>query len=317
MSESVLAKKLSNRSVGRSPLPDLEIIGETFGRILEDHLRPLLKTIVGAFIMDCEITKLAEVVDAIPVPAMLGVIESDSSDRMALVNLSADLVYHIVDMRMGGDPTVSPMVTTRSFTAIDVQLCMDVFDRVLRAFELAVEENVGVPLKTNLKVTGHKQDINTVRIAPKTADVVLLTVSLDIGEAARSGEFSLIVPLSILDMLKAATMQADMTEHIDDNDLWLQQMRMSATNAEIPLHAILHTLKLPLASVREIKVGNVLPIPRAALQNITMVQAIGSTRESELATGKLGAFDNQKVVKLKEDPRPELRGSLTKIVKSG
>ncbi|MEO0913284.1 MAG: hypothetical protein AAFY59_09895, partial [Pseudomonadota bacterium] len=182
-----------------------------------------------------------------PVPAMLGVIESPSTDRMALVNVSADLVYHVVDMRMGGDPTVSPMTTTRSFTSIDVQLCMDLFAAVLRSFEQAVEESVGVPLDMNFKVTGHKQDINTVRIAPKTADVVLLSVSLDIGEAARSGEFALIVPLSIMDLLRAATMKVDVTEHISANDLWLKQMRQSVSSAEIPLHAILHTAQMPVA----------------------------------------------------------------------
>ncbi len=316
MSESVLAKKLSNRSVGRSPLPDLDLIGENFGRILEDNLRPLLKTIVGAFIMDCEITKLADVVDSIPVPAMLGVIESESSDRMALANLSADLVYHIVDMRMGGDATVSPMTTTRSFTAIDVQLCMDVFGVILRSFEQSVEESVGVPLDTNFRVTGHKQDINTVRIAPKTADVVLLSVSLDIGEAARSGDFALIVPLSILDLLRAATLKVDVTEHLSANDLWLQQMRQSASSAEVKLHAVLHTAKMPLADAQAIEIGQIIPIPREALANISLVQGLGTKMMSDVGVGKLGAFNNQKVIKLTEEPRPELRTTVGRIIQS-
>lgn len=314
MSTTVLAKKLENRSVGRSPLPDLEMIGENFGRILEEHLRPLLKTIVGALIMDCAITKLADVVDAIPVPAMLGVIESEGSDRMALVNLSADLVYHIVDMRMGGDPTVSPTPTTRSFTGIDTQLCMDIFDAVLRAFEKAVEESVGVPLDTTFFVAGHKQDINTVRIAPKSADVVLLSVSLDIGEAARSGDFDLIVPLSILDILRAATLKVDATDYLNSNDLWLAQMRTAASEATIPLHAVLHREAMSLSDVRNLERGDLLRLPADALTNVAMVQSIGTKHECELVKGRLGTYDGNKVIKLTEDGRRELGTSLGKVL---
>ena len=58
--------------------------------------------------------------------SLLGVIETDATDRLALINLNSDLVFHVVDMRMGGDAGTSPTVTTRSFSAIDAQLCMDV-----------------------------------------------------------------------------------------------------------------------------------------------------------------------------------------------
>ncbi len=315
MSDSVLAKKLENRSVGRSPLPDLDLVGENFGRILEENLRPLLKTIVGALIMDCTITKLADVVDSIPVPAMLGVIESDASDRMALVNMSADLVYHIVDMRMGGDPTVSPMTTTRSFTGIDTQLCMDMFQAVLNSFETAVEESVGVPLSTKFRVSGHKQDINTVRIAPKSADVVLLSVSLDIGEAARSGDFDLIVPLSILDILRAETLKVDATEFLNANDLWLDQMRAAAATAPIPLHAILHREALSLSHVKNLEPGQMIPIPRDAIANVAVVQSLGTPLMCELAHGRLGAFEGDKVIKLNEDPRTDMRSSIDRAIK--
>lgn len=314
MPQAVLAKKLRNRSVGRSPLPDLELIGENFGRILEDHFRPLLKTIVGALILECTITKLSEVQDAIPVPAMLGVIESDSSSRLALINLSADLVYHIVDMRMGGDATVAPITTTRSFTGIDVQLCMDVFVAVLTSFSRAVEESLGVPIDTHFRVAGHKQDINTVRIAPKTADVLLLSVSLDIGEAARSGDFDLIVPLSILDIFRASTLRAEVSEQASPNDLWQKQMRASAAGATVPLHAILHREQIRLADVQSLAVGRILRMPRDALSRVDLVQGLGTAREAVVATGRLGAYEGNKVVKLGEDLPEEMSRSLRRTL---
>ena len=220
-------------------------------------------------------------------------------------------------MRMGGDPATSPITTTRSFTGIDTQLCMDFFDAILRAFEHAVEESVGAPLDTKLEVTGHKQDINTVRIAPKSADVVLLSVSLDIGEAARSGDFDLILPLSILDILRAETLKVDATENLAANDLWLEQMRNSASSAAIPLHAILHQVAMPLKDVKNLEVGQMIRVPRDALADVALIQSIGTEHMSTLAAGRLGAYDENKVVKLTEDPRPELKSVVGRVIQKG
>lgn len=311
-SDNVLGRMLTSRRVGRSPLPDLDLIGETFGRKLEDKLRPILKTTVGALIMDCEVTKLSDVLDRIPVPSMLGVIETDSTDRMALVNLGADLVYHIVDMRMGGDTTQAPAPTTRSFTSIDAELCLDIFDGVLASFQLAVEEGLGVPLHTKFSVLGHKQDINTVRIAPKSADVVLMNVSLDIGEAARSGDFDFIVPLSILDVLRAEILRNDGVHEVAANDLWFAEMRRCASEAPVPLHGVLHRLSLPLSQVKELEVGQFLDIPQVALSQVEMVQALGRKEEATLATARLGRFENERVVRIIDPPDVSIRDNLTR-----
>lgn len=310
--QDVLMRKIGSRRVGRSPLPDLDLIGENFGRILEDNLRPILKTMVGALILDCEITKLAEVLDRIPVPSMLGVIETDSTDRMALVNLGSDLVYHTVDVRMGGDAATAPQPTTRSFTAIDAQLCMDMFLAIINSFKQAIEESLGVPLKTDFRIAGHKQDINTVRIAPKSADVMLISASLDIGEAARSGDFDLIMPLSILDVVRAAVIQTDADEIISPNDLWRAQMVRCAASAEVQVHGILYRAKLPLSEVENLEVGQVLSLPRAAMGNVDVVQALGTDLEGTLATGRLGKAEESKVIKI-TDPLPErLRTALAR-----
>jgi|GEM_PF-1966554 len=311
---AVLDRKLSSRRVGRSPLPDLDLIGENYGRVLEDLLRPILKTMVGALILDCEITKLSDVLERIPVPSMLGVIESDSTDRLALVNLSSDLVYHIVDMRMGGDASTSPPVTTRSFSAIDAQLCMDVFQVVLDSFSKAVQESLGVPLDVGFRVIGHKQDINTVRVAPNSADVLLLSASLDIGEAARSGDFELIVPLSILDVLRASILESEVIDHSAPNDLWLLQMRRCAAEAKVPLHGVLHRMRLPLSDLKSLEVGQFLEIPRNALTQVALTQSIGTEYEASLAIGRLGSMEGEKVVKLVEPPHKDVQDRLTRLL---
>lgn len=306
----VLEHKLSHQRVGRSPLPDIELIGENFGRILEDNLRKLLKTNVGALILDCEVTKLASVVDQIPVPAMLGVVELAGSDHRALINVTSDLVFHIVDMRMGGDSAQAVMPTTRSFTGIDTALCMGFFEVVLGSLLAGIEESVGAPVGKSLRVVQCKQDISTVRIASKSADVMQMLVSLDIGAAARSGDFELILPLSVLDVFRAATKQSDLAFPENTQDHWLQRMRDSVGEAGLPVSAILQTRRMSLADVKMLQVGQVLPIPADAVGAVELVVAQGTPHQATLAPARLGVFQGNKVVKLTEAAAPDITSYL-------
>ena len=312
--EPILNRMVGSRRVGRSPLPDLELIGENFGRLLEDELRVIIKTIVGALILDCTITKLADVLDNIPVPSMLGLIRAQDTDRMGLINLNSDLVYHIVDMRMGGDAGQAPVPTTRSFTSIDAQLCLDVFEGILEAFQKSLVESLGMPVQSGLELFGHKQDINTVRIASKSADVLLITVSLDIGEAARSGDFELILPLSILDVVRASMLKTDVAETLSPDDLWYTQLSRFAVAAPVPLHAILHRVHMPLADIKALVEGDVLVIPGGALEEIELVQSLGTPHQGTLSRGRLGQYDGMKLVKLSEPCPPTLEANLRAVL---
>ncbi len=313
--ENVLERKLSNQAVGRSPLQEIDLIGENFGRVLEDGLRPLLKTNAGALILDCDITKLADVSENIPVPAMLGLVEIENSESMALINVSTDLVYHIVDMRMGGDPTNAPIPTTRSFTGIDVSLCMDFFQIVLDSFSKAIFESLGVPLSEKLSVAGHKQDITTVRIAAKTADVLQLTVSLDIGEAARSGDFDFIIPLAILDVFKASTQKAADTLEFIPRDLWYEQMTQSAASAQMIVHAILDKPKMSLSKVEALEVGQVIELSSDGSNSVDLMINLGQAEEFELGKARLGAFEGNKVIKMDGAPDTSLLTYLNRNLK--
>ncbi|MEL6678891.1 MAG: hypothetical protein AAFQ51_09305, partial [Pseudomonadota bacterium] len=203
MTESVLTKKLSARRVGRSPIPQLPEIAADFAGKVEELLRKFLKTTTGAMVLGSEVRKLSRVMEDIPVPAMLGVIDVEGVEHQALLNINSDLVYHIVDLRMGGDPANAPAPTARSFTAIDCALCEGFVEQVMRAFTVAMENALGAPVAHSLRLSHIEQNVTQVRLASSNADVLVITLNLDIGEAARMGDCELVIPLSVLDTFRA------------------------------------------------------------------------------------------------------------------
>ncbi|MBB5515253.1 flagellar motor switch protein FliM [Rubricella aquisinus] len=310
MQSDVLKKKISVRRVGRSPIPHLDDITNHLTAKLEDRLRRLLKATTGAIIMACEVRKLSRVLEDIPVPAMLGIVAVEGVDNYALININSDLVYHVVDLRMGGDPASAPPPTARSFTAIDCALCEGFTSTVIDCMMEAMRSGMGAPLPDAMSLARIEQNITQVRLAPGNADVLVIEVNLDIGEAARSGDFQIVLPLSVLDVLRAEAARAPASnEMLTSLTFWRKHMTRAAAEARIEVSGIVHTQRMTVQELEALTPGDVILMPETALKNIDIRLGRLSDR-IDCTTAKLGAFEGRKMLKLTEDPPPDLRSYL-------
>lgn len=313
MAGSVIARKVSSARVSRPPIPKVEDIGEDFAKLLDERLRRLLKTITSSIILGCEVRKLPRVLEMIPVPAMLGVVDVRNSPALALVNISNDLIFHIVDLRAGGDSELSPVPTARAITALDCALCRDFVDVLLSAFTAAVAMNLRAPGLDWMRLRQFEQHVSMARIAPENADVLVLNVSLDIGAAARSGSFDLVIPLSVLDGFRAASRrEAQRPEGPDLADLWSARMVEAAREAPVRLDAVLHRMRIDLGTVGAWRPGTVLTLPAGAGGRIELVMA--GRPGQKLATARLGTLEGRRAVKIVEAPDPALARRLARLL---
>lgn len=310
--ENVLAKKIGTGGTSRSPIADTERLGDLFVRMCETALRPVLQSTISGMVMETEVTKMASVAEGIPVPALLGVLSFPGAANSALINMSADLVYHIIDLRLGGDSGVCPVPTTRSFTAIDYVLCKPALLGMAHCFEDAVETVADGPLQDRFELTDIKQNITSVTIAPDNADVLVISASLDIGTAARGGDFDLIVPLSVLDVVRSAVDQRTSADKVAANDIWRVRMHKAVQEAEVALTAVLHRGSYKASFINNLEVGQVIPISGNATQTVSLVMKPGTMQETEFAVSRLGAFEGRKVLKLADDPNHTMVNYLRK-----
>ena len=312
-SQNVLARKISGARVGRAPIPRIEEIGEHFAMIVDEKLRPLLRTIVGAIVIDCEVRKLSRVLEDIQVPAMIAVLNVKGSKNQALINVSTDLIFHIVDLRMGGDPAQAPMPTMRSITQVDCALCSDFINAVLAAFDASMRLNLGTALNSTMKLNHFEQHVTMVRIAPEHSDVLVLRLSLDVGEAARSGNFDLVLPLSVLDAYQAGIDPNSVAaEEEQQTDIWTARMSQAARQAPARLRAIMHRADMSVADLAALQPGALIPLPAGSRGRIEL-SFEGGDSDRPFAIGRLGAFEGRKAVKLIESPDPELLDSIRRL----
>ncbi len=296
---SVLAKKLRQGGVARSPLPDSDVIGETFARRVEDALRPLVKTTIAAEVAPPRVMRLSDASGGIAAPALIGVIEVEDADTPGLAAIDGALAYHLIDLTLGGDPVASPTPVARNLTPIDMALGRLWLDAVLGAFSTAIGAGLGKPPTSGLRIREQRQSAAQLRLAPEYIDVLVVRLTLTLAEAGRRGGCDLILPLSALDVIRAS-IEARTTRSVRErpNDLWRTLMRRAAAAAPTPVDAVLHRQSMSLAALRDLRVGQVLEIPRQAAETIQLTIPQPGGRTAAIATGRLGGFQDRKVVKL-------------------
>lgn len=301
-SANILSRKLSRGGVARSPLADTELLGETFARGVEDRIRPMVKTMIGGGVQHPRVARLGDAVAAIETPAVLALVAIEDADTPGLIAMGSDLAYHLVDLTLGGDPAQAPAPVARPFTAIDLALCRLHLDAVLSAFGQALGASFGRPLPKALTIRDLRQNLTQLRLAPNYIDVMVLGMELALGEGGRRGGFSLILPLSALDVIRASVQVREEAPKDRPNDLWKTLMRRAAASAPVRVDAVLHRTRLSVATLQTLKIGQVIEIPRTAVEEIELTLQQPGGRTALLARGRLGAYHDAKVVKLATPP---------------
>lgn len=302
----ILAEKLRRGAAARWPLPETDQLISCFARGTEDRIRPLVRCPVTVAPCAARVVKLAEVVSGINAPAIIGIVGIGDSDAPALLCADTALACQMIDLSLGGAPTDTSETSARSFSGIDMLVCRLYLEATLEAFIEAA--GVGPPLPRSFVLLKLLQNLAESRLGSEHSDVLVIDLAITLGAADRGGHLRLNLPLSALDIIRAANAAPPRHPARDrSGDLWKRPMSRAASSAPVRIDAVLHRATLTLAALRELRVGQVLEIPRQAPDAVALTMAQPGGRGTLLATGRLGAFEHSKVIKLATTPDPHLR----------
>lgn len=310
---SILAKKLASARALSAPLPQLNDVMSIFTKNLEKRARVFVGSVVETLILDAEIKKFSDVLDGISMPAMIGLVAMDDVDRSCLVNLDLDLTYHVVDLKMGGLSTELPEFGARRPTSIDCSICRDLANIALDSFVEAISDMFRVPKLVELSCTEFEHMPMTANIVPDQTDVLFVRISMDIGEAARSGNLDLVIPLAALDGIQARLQRAFSVNSGAQGDAWAEHMLDVVLDTEVQLTPQLFSSEFNVGELSRMQVGQVLPLNPNAHNNIEL-RLQSPTAKITLARARLGSWKGRKALKLLDDPSPEFLEPLREVV---
>ena len=307
---AVLRKKIEQARVSVTSYPKLSILAATHARETASRVRALFNTVADVRTEASAVIRAGRYLKGLPTPSVLGVLEVDGVPNSAAFHMDAELVSHVIDLSLGGDPGVDSSYPERSPTAIDLAMCRRFADSVLLAFDTAVRtvcrgRSIGAMRCLRFETTPQMANI-----APERSEVMIINQRVEMGESSRNGFFELVLPLSAVDPIKGELMQHYGSPSSLNSDLWDRHLRDSLMRSTLDLDAVVETQRLPLAQVSGWKVGDVVRLGAFVMDDLQLVIETEDGRRS-FATGRLGAKGRQKALKLTGDPPIDLIDQLS------
>jgi flagellar motor switch protein FliM len=252
-------------------------------RVVDDLLGLELKVLSVQESQGRAETELAEFDEA-----SLLLLMRDGKDRCGICALESGFLAAVIEMHMTGAVGAAPPSPRRP-TPTDAAIVSGLVDAICAAFDAAMAEAPSSSHFTGLRYGGFLADRRAAVMALPEGVVHRVRVTAELGNRARQGHFALVMP-------PLASHEGD--DLISSGRSVGEDLLLAAMEGQVSLDAVLHRFRLPLALVRNMQAGDVLPIPAAALLSVS-VEAVGGHR---VARARLGQIDGRKALRLNLDP---------------
>lgn len=302
---AVLRRKIEQARVAISSYPKLNVLAATHARETAARIRALFNTMADVKTEASAVIRAGRYLRGLPTPSLLGVLEVDGVPNSAAFHMDAELVSHVIDLSLGGDPAIDSSYPDRTPTAIDMAVCGRFADTVLGAFGAAVAVVCRGKSLGAIRCARFETTPQMANIAPERSEVLIINQRVELGESTRNGFFELVLPLSVVDPIKVDLMQHFGSPSPLNSDLWDRHLRRSVMRSTLPLDAVIEIQKVPLARLAGMKPGDVLPLGMSSLDHIELAIDTAKGRRT-LALCRLGAKGAFKAVKLLDDPPADL-----------
>ncbi len=172
----------------------------------------------------------------------------------------------------------------RKPTRTDAAMIAPLVDDTLTRFEALLEENGGSDLPAGFRFGVMFENVRMLSLALKATDFHVIRFSADLN-GVREGEAVILLPV-FDDIAEAMTREDSQSA---GGALGAQVMQVPAE-----LDAVLFRMRMPFSKLNELAVGDVLPIPREALDETQLVVS----GQNRIALSKLGQMNGLRAVRL-------------------
>lgn len=232
-------------------LPMLDIIGERLGDSLSIALPELTGVICEASLSQLDYVPMAQVLDALPAPAMLAVCSSPSFDGEILLAMDSTLLLTAMELMLGGAPREDSARTPERFTAIE----RGFGQRLARLIMNELQRDFGLVGDIELELERVETDPDSAAVTQPANLCVRLHFA--IGLAGRTGALEIILPYDALEPVRPKLGKIHFGEPSDEGSPWRDQLSSQIERATVELEAVLAEVQLSIQDIMKWKSGDV------------------------------------------------------------
>lgn len=305
ISNAILRRKIEQSRVSVSSFPKLNVLAAAHARETAARVRSLFNTLADVKTEASAVIRCGRYLRGLPTPSVLGILEVDGVSNAAAFHMDAELVSHVVDLSLGGDPAIDSAYPDRMPTSIDLAMCGRFADSILEAFGRAVSTVCRGKSLGLMRCERFETTPQMATIAPERSEVIIINQRVEVGESTRNGFFELVLPLSVIDPIKQDLMQHFGSPSALNSDIWERSLRLSLLQSQLDLDAVIDTQRVSLHTLSAMKVGDVLPLNVGAVDDVNL-RVRTNLGDTTLSRCRLGARGAVKAVKLLDEPRKDV-----------
>ena len=234
-------------------LPMLEIIFDRMVRLLSTSLRNFFQDNVEVTLNNITSVRFGDYLNSIPLPVQLAVFKAEGWEGSGLVTVESNLAYSTLDFLLGGKRgTTASRLDGRPFTTIEMQLIKRMVEIVLGDAESSFGHLSPV-----------KFSVDRIETNPRFATITrpanaAILIELKIDMEGRGGLLQIVLPYAMIEPIRDLLLQSFMGEKLGRDPAWESHLATQIFQADTPVQAVLHEMRMPLRRVLALQVGDTL-----------------------------------------------------------
>ncbi|OJV13506.1 MAG: flagellar motor switch protein FliM [Alphaproteobacteria bacterium 33-17] len=277
-------------------LPMLEVVFDRYTRLVSTNLRSLTSENVDVDVRNISSLRFSDYINAVAMPALLGIFRVIEWDNFGMVNISGDLVYALLDVLFGGRKVIkATRFNGKPYTNIEQNVVRQFCDLLLNDLGIAFE-----PLSPSTFLFERLETNPRFATIARPGDAVIL-IELDINIEDKGGKLEILLPYATLEPIRELLTQVFLGEKFGKDSTWEHHISKELMNTTITLDAVLAEKETKFENILKLDIGHTIILDCAPGDDVIL-----SCANIKLFAGKLGSFEDNIAVSVERPVHKKL-----------
>lgn len=232
---------------------------------------------------------LAELLEVTPDHGLITVLDGPR-EGLGLLMVSAPVLAGMIEAQTIGRVATGP-IAARKPTRTDAAMVAGMIDAALSGLEVALAQEADLVWAGGFRYASFLEDARPLGLLLEDIPYRVLTADVSLGQGARTGAVILALPAEGRGMMPQNAPAPTVDVH---GPSFADALALQVEAADCVLQAVVARVSLPLSRLMDLRVGEVMALPRAGIDRISFEGLDGRA----VAEGRLGQNRGMRAVRL-------------------